>query len=84
MKKFPALFSVIEGAVSSASSPKFTKNELEEFVPYHKEYFDITPKKVLISFKVDADILALMKKTGKGYQTRMNRCLRNAVLSGNF
>ncbi|MBQ4498144.1 MAG: hypothetical protein II973_11675 [Spirochaetaceae bacterium] len=28
-------------------SPKFTKEELQEFVPYHKEYFDITPKKRL-------------------------------------
>ncbi|MBB5219662.1 hypothetical protein HNP77_002044 [Treponema rectale] len=26
-------------------SPKFTKEELQEFVPYHKEYFDITLKK---------------------------------------
>lgn len=65
-------------------SPKFTKEELQEFVPYHKEYFDITPKKVLISFKIDADILAMMKATGKGYQTRMNNCLRECVLSGKF
>ena len=63
-------------------SPKFTKEELQEFVPYHKEYFDITPKKVLISFKIDADILAIMKATGKGYQTRMNKCLREAVTEG--
>ena len=65
-------------------SPKFTKEELQEFVPYHKEYFDITPKKVLISFKIDADILAIMKATGKGYQTRMNKCLREAVKEGRF
>lgn len=65
-------------------SPKFSKEELQEFVPYHKEYFDITPKKVLISLKIDADILAIMKATGKGYQTRINKCLREAVLEGRF
>ena len=65
-------------------SPKFTKEELQEFVPYHKEYFDITPKEVLISFKIDADILAIMKNTGKGYQTRINKCLREAILEGRF
>ena len=65
-------------------TPKFSKEELQEFVPYHKEYFDITPKKVLISFKIDADILAIMKATGKGYQTRMNKCLREAVTEGRF
>jgi len=42
-------------------SPKFTKEELQEFVPYHKEYFD-----------------------RKGYQTRMNKCLREAVTEGRF
>ena len=65
-------------------SPKFTKEELQEFVPYHKEYFDITPKKVLISFKIDADILAIMKATGKGYQTRMNKYLLEAVIEDRF
>ena len=65
-------------------SPKFTAEELKEFVPYHKEYFEITPKKVSISIKIDADILAIMKATGKGYQTRMNKCLREAVLQGRF
>lgn len=70
--------------VYDEDSPQFTQEELQEFVPYHKEYFDITPKKVLISFNIDADILAMMRATGKGYQTRMNKCLREAVLSGRF
>ena len=65
-------------------SPQLTKEELQEFVPYHRKYFDIVPKKVLISFKVDADILAMMQATGEEYQTRMNKCLREAVLEGRF
>ena len=65
-------------------SPKFTKEELKKFVLYHKEYFDITPKKVLTSFKIEAHIIAIMKATGKGYQTRMNKCLREAGIEGRF
>ncbi|MCQ2580338.1 MAG: BrnA antitoxin family protein [Treponemataceae bacterium] len=76
IEKFPISYDEV--------SPKFSAEELNEFVPFHKEYYDITPKKVLVSFKVDADILAIMKATGKGYQTRMNKCLREAVLEGRF
>ena len=65
-------------------SPQLTKEELQEFVPYHRKYFDIVPKKVLIAFNVDADILAMMKATGEEYQARMNKCLREAVLEGRF
>ena len=65
-------------------SPKFTKEELKKFVLYHKEYFDITPKKVLTSFKIEAHIIAIMKATGKGYQIRMNKCLREAGIEGRF
>lgn len=70
--------------VYDEDSPEFSKEELQEFIPYHKEYFDITPKKILISIKLDADLLAMMKATGKGYQTRINKCLREAVISGKF
>ena len=38
----------------------------------------------IISFKVDADILAMMKATGEEYQARMNKYLREAVLEGRF
>ena len=34
-------------------SPKFTKEELQEFVPYHKEYFDI---------QIDDDIYQIKKE----------------------
>ena len=38
----------------------------------------------LKKFKVDADVLAMMKATGEEYQARMNKCLREAVLEGRF
>lgn len=38
------------------------------------------PVKVHASVRIDADILAWLKSQGKGYQTRMNAILREAML----
>jgi uncharacterized protein (DUF4415 family) len=44
------------------------------------EYWKIEPVKVPLSIKVDADVLAWFRAGGKGYQTRMNAVLREAML----
>ena len=38
------------------------------------------PRKKSITAKIDTDILAWLKKDGKGYQTRMNAILRQAMV----
>jgi uncharacterized protein (DUF4415 family) len=38
--------------------------------------------KVPITLRVDADVLAVFKASGKGWQTRVNDVLREAVSSG--
>lgn len=38
------------------------------------------PVKQQTSVRLDADVLAWLKAQGKGYQTRMNRILREAML----
>lgn len=37
------------------------------------------PRKKSITAKIDTDILAWLKKDGRGYQTRMNAILRKAM-----
>jgi len=44
----------------------------------HNELY--RPKKVTITAKIDADIVAWLKKQGRGYQTRMNTILRNSMM----
>lgn len=39
------------------------------------------PLKKQITARVDADVLAWLKSQGKGYQSRMNAILREAMLS---
>lgn len=38
------------------------------------------PLKEAVSLRLDADVLAWLKKDGAGYQTRMNRILREQML----
>ena len=56
-------------------------------IPYDETFFDravpnpfYKPVKVHASVRIDADIMAWLKKQGKGYQTRMNSILREAML----
>jgi uncharacterized protein (DUF4415 family) len=38
------------------------------------------PVKQAVSLRLDADVLAWLKKDGEGYQTRVNRMLREKML----
>ena len=38
------------------------------------------PIKKPVTLRIDADVLAWFKKQGPGYQTRINRALRNVML----
>jgi uncharacterized protein (DUF4415 family) len=38
------------------------------------------PVKRAVSLRIDADVLAWLKRDGKGYQTRVNRLLRQQML----
>jgi uncharacterized protein (DUF4415 family) len=38
------------------------------------------PVKQAVSMRLDADVVAWLKKAGKGYQTRANRILRDRML----
>jgi uncharacterized protein (DUF4415 family) len=39
------------------------------------------PVKQAVSMRLDADVIAWLKKAGKGYQTRANRILRQRMLA---
>ncbi|MCI1209205.1 MAG: BrnA antitoxin family protein [Treponema sp.] len=63
-------------------SPKLTQEQMARLKPAHDEYWNVTPVKKTISIKIDADILDALKAAGRGYQTRINRILREAVNQG--
>ncbi len=62
--------------ISDCPSPK----NLEDFRlarEMHPEWYKV--RKVDVHLKIDADVLAILKAEGKGYQTRINEILRQAV-----
>ena len=68
--------------VYDEDSPKLSDEELSRFRPameIHPEWFMVTPKKKRISILIDVDIIETLKSEGRGYQTRINTILREAV-----
>lgn len=51
---------------------KFWKNVVRN--PWYR------PRKQQVTLRIDADILAWLRRDGKGYQSRLNSVLRNAML----
>ena len=60
--------------------PKLTADQIARMKPAHLEYWKVEPKKVSLSIKIDADVLAWFKLKGKGYQTRINKALRDVMM----
>ena len=62
-------------------SPKLTADQIARMKPAHPEYWKVEPVKVALSIKIDADVLSWFKSKGKGYQTRINRALRDVMIT---
>jgi len=61
-------------------SPKLTSEQIARMKPVHSEYWKVEPVKVSVSIKIDADVLSWYKSKGKGYQTRINKALRETMI----
>ena len=61
-------------------SPKLTADDIARMKPAHPEYWKVEPVKISLSIKIDADVLAWFKSKGKGYQTRINKALRDTMM----
>ncbi len=54
------------------ATEKFWKNAVRN--PWYR------PRKQQVTLRIDADVLAWLRRDGKGYQSRLNGLLRNAML----
>ena len=66
-----------EEQIDTSDIPELTDAQLAEM--RRGEFY--RPVKQQITARVDADVLAWLKAQGKGYQSRMNAILRDAMLS---
>ena len=44
------------------------------------KYYELKPKKEVVTLRLDADLLAVLRGHGKGYQTLINNALRTAFM----
>ena len=72
IKKIPIVY--------DEDSPKLMADQIARMKPAHPEYWKVEPIKVSLSIKIDADVLAWFKSKGKGYQTRINKALRDTMM----
>jgi len=52
--------------------------DFSQFRPWERRQM-FRPLKVSVTCKLDADVVAWLKQDGKGYQTRLNSILRQAM-----
>ncbi len=76
IKNFPETF-------TDPECPPLTDEQLKQLRPCHLVNRDIwKPKKEVLNIRIDADVLASIKHSGAGWQTRVNDYLRKGVASG--
>jgi uncharacterized protein (DUF4415 family) len=68
---------------ASAKPAKLRRSRADE--KYKPEYWDrvnrfYRPMKEPVTLRLDADVIEWFKREGQGYQTRINRALRNLML----
>ena len=75
-KRMVALRDLPDSKIDYTDMPRLTDEDFARMVsnPYYK------PKKVQITARVDSDVVAWLKKGGKGYQTRLNNILKKLML----
>jgi uncharacterized DUF497 family protein len=64
-----------------SDSPVLTEEQMKEFKPSHlRNMANYKPIKKTINVRLDADVIEWLQSEGRGYQTRMNTILREAML----
>lgn len=67
-----------DAEIDTGDIPELTEAELAEM---ERGRF-WRPVKAQVTTRIDADVLAWLKASGKGYQSRINAILREAMLRG--
>ena len=68
--------SIKDEDIDYSDIPKIT--DFSNFRPWEQRQM-FKPVKISVTCKLDADIVAWLKKDGKGYQTRLNSILRQVM-----
>ena len=76
-RELTALAALPDGQIDTSDIPELPARAWKEAV--RGRFY--RPVKQAVSMRLDADVVAWLKKRGKGYQTRANRILREQMLA---
>ena len=63
-----------------SDAPELTDERLAQLKPSHYQNMaNYRPIKKTVNVRLDADVIEWLQSTGRGYQTRMNAILREAM-----
>ncbi|MCL1818043.1 MAG: BrnA antitoxin family protein [Spirochaetaceae bacterium] len=64
-----------------SDAPELTDTQLAQMKPSHlRNMANYKPIKKTVNVRLDADVIEWLQGAGKGYQTRMNAILRDAMV----
>ena len=67
--------------IDFSGATELTAEQLKQIKPYfYRTKNNYKPIKKTVNIRIDADVLEWLKSAGKGYQTRLNAILREAML----
>ena len=67
--------------INFSDAPELTDEQLSKMKPSHyRNMANYKPIKKTVNVRLDADVIEWLQSAGKGYQTRMNSILREAML----
>lgn len=85
-KRIPKLSAIQQKKVRELAARSDTDIDYSDIPPLTKAFFKnairnpfFRPVKQQLTVRLDADVVAWLRKKGKGYQTRINLVLRNAM-----
>ena len=65
-----------------SDAPELTKEQLAQLKPSHyRNMANYKPIKKTVNVRLDADVIEWLQSAGRGYQTRMNAILREAMVN---
>lgn len=75
-RRLEKLFRQLDGEIDTSDIPELTEKFWQNAVrnPFYR------PVKQQLTLRLDADIIAWLRRHGRGYQTRANALLRDAML----
>ena len=74
---------IAAGLAQDVDTMEFTRAHLPRLAPLRRPGRPaVAHPKVPMTMRVDADVLSAIKASGSGWQTRVNRILREAVRQG--